>query len=104
MGYLAHDVGRLSRTPRVVCMCRVPVMPYGQAALEDGLSVDHVHNLSRIDRWFLCKLRNIAVMKKVSLFCILQLLYPGTTLLGAFFRTNPPVCEYCRERHSRHLA
>eukprot|EP00904_Undaria_pinnatifida_P012342 jgi/Undpi1/8238/HiC_scaffold_25.g10708.m1 len=35
-----------------------------QAALEDGLSVDHVHNLSRIDRWFLSKLRNISVMKK----------------------------------------
>lgn len=41
--------------------------PLKQAALEDGLSVDHVHNLSRIDRWFLSKLRNIAVMKKVSL-------------------------------------
>lgn len=38
-----------------------------KAALEDGLSVDHVHSLSRIDRWFLCKLRNIALMRKVSL-------------------------------------
>ncbi|CAN0141361.1 unnamed protein product, partial [Laminaria digitata] len=37
-----------------------------QAALEDGLSVDHVHNLSRIDRWFLSKLRNICVMKKAA--------------------------------------
>eukprot|EP00903_Cladosiphon_okamuranus_P012119 g11371.t1 len=34
------------------------------AALEDGRSVDDVHNLSRIDRFFLSKLRNIAMMKK----------------------------------------
>lgn len=43
----------------------VSTPPPKQAALEEGLSVDYVHNLSRIDRWFLCKLRNIAVMKKV---------------------------------------
>ncbi|CAN0458592.1 unnamed protein product, partial [Ascophyllum nodosum] len=35
-----------------------------QAALDEGLSVNHVHNLSRIDRWFLSKLKNIAAMKK----------------------------------------
>ncbi|CAM9239741.1 unnamed protein product [Pylaiella littoralis] len=36
------------------------------AALEEGRSVDDVHNLSRIDRFFLSKLRNIAAMKKVA--------------------------------------
>ncbi|CAM9712708.1 unnamed protein product [Chrysoparadoxa australica] len=35
-----------------------------QAALEEGYSIDEVHALSRIDRWFLSKLRNIALMKK----------------------------------------
>ncbi|KAG5187780.1 multifunctional pyrimidine synthesis protein [Tribonema minus] len=34
------------------------------AAMEDGRTVDDVHNLSRIDRWFLAKLRNIALMRK----------------------------------------
>lgn len=34
-------------------------------ALEEGRSVDDVHNLTRIDRFFLSKLRNIAAMKKV---------------------------------------
>lgn len=49
-----------------MCVVDRPVLLLGQAALEDGLSVDHVHRLSRIDRWFLCKLRNIAMMKKVG--------------------------------------
>jgi len=34
-----------------------------QAALEQGFSVDYVHGLSKIDRWFLSKLRNIALLK-----------------------------------------
>jgi carbamoyl-phosphate synthase small subunit len=33
-------------------------------ALEMGLSVDDIHELSRIDRWFLAKLRNIHLMKQ----------------------------------------
>lgn len=42
-------------------------LPYvaEQAALEEGRTVDDVHNLTRIDRFFLSKLRNIAMMKKV---------------------------------------
>ncbi|CAM9896753.1 unnamed protein product, partial [Ectocarpus sp. 12 AP-2014] len=37
------------------------------AALEEGRTVDDVHNLTRIDRFFLSKLKNIAVMKKVAM-------------------------------------
>lgn len=59
---------------------------FQQAALEDGLSVDHVHSLSRIDRWFLCKLRNIAIMKKVSLGvpCVCSRLSRYIIVLRAF--------------------
>jgi hypothetical protein len=32
-------------------------------ALERGYSVDAVHALTKIDRWFLSKLKNIALMK-----------------------------------------
>jgi len=35
-----------------------------QAALEDGWSVDKVHSLTKIDKWFLSKLKNIAEMRK----------------------------------------
>jgi len=35
-----------------------------QAALEQGFSIDYIHGLSKIDKWFLSKLRNIAVMKQ----------------------------------------
>ena len=34
-----------------------------QMALEDGWSVDKVHDLTKIDRWFLSKLKNIANMR-----------------------------------------
>jgi len=33
-------------------------------ALENGYSVDHVHALTRIDRWFLAKLKNVTDMSK----------------------------------------
>ncbi len=35
-----------------------------QAALEDGWTVDQVHDVTKIDKWFLSKLMNIANMKK----------------------------------------
>jgi carbamoyl-phosphate synthase large subunit len=38
-----------------------------QAALESGLSVDYVHSLSKIDKWFLHKLRNIALLKAATM-------------------------------------
>ena len=34
-----------------------------QAALERGWTVDQVHDLTKIDKWFLAKLKNIAVMR-----------------------------------------
>ena len=34
-----------------------------QAALEDGWSVDKVYQLTKIDKWFLSKLKNIATMR-----------------------------------------
>lgn len=37
-----------------------------QAALEDGWTIDMVHEVTKIDRWFLSKLQNIADMRK---FC-----------------------------------
>ena len=33
-------------------------------ALEKGLSVDYIHELTKIDRWFLYKLQNIVLLKK----------------------------------------
>ena len=35
-----------------------------QAALEDGWSVDKVYQLTKIDKWFLSKLKNIATMRQ----------------------------------------
>ena len=35
-----------------------------QAALEDGWSVDQVHDVTKIDKWFLSKLKNIADIRK----------------------------------------
>jgi len=35
-----------------------------QAALEDGWTVDEVHDVTKIDKWFLSKLMNIAQMRK----------------------------------------
>jgi len=35
-----------------------------QAAFEDGWTVDQVHDVTKIDKWFLSKLMNIANMKK----------------------------------------
>jgi len=35
-----------------------------QTALEEGWSVDRVHELTKIDRWFLSKLENIALMRQ----------------------------------------
>ena len=40
-----------------------------QYALEIGYSVDEVHRLSRIDRWFLYKLKRIATMKAETMRC-----------------------------------
>lgn len=37
-----------------------------QAALERGYTVDNVHSLTKIDRWFLSKLKNIALMKSAA--------------------------------------
>jgi len=38
-----------------------------QKALEDGWSIDRVHDLTKIDRWFLSKLANIAEMRRACL-------------------------------------
>jgi carbamoyl-phosphate synthase small subunit len=35
-----------------------------QAALEDGYTIDQVHDITKIDKWFLSKLRNIAEMRQ----------------------------------------
>lgn len=40
-----------------------------QYAFENGYSVDEVHRLSRIDRWFLSKLKRIAMMKADTSRC-----------------------------------
>ncbi len=34
-------------------------------AIKKGMSIDDIHNLSRIDRWFLYKIRNIVEMEKI---------------------------------------
>lgn len=38
-----------------------------QAALEDGWTVDQVHSVTKIDKWFLSKLKNIAEMRKTCM-------------------------------------
>ena len=38
-----------------------------QAALEDGWTVDQVHAATKIDKWFLSKLKNIAEMRKACM-------------------------------------
>mmetsp|Transcript_10446 Transcript_10446/g.14786 ORF Transcript_10446/g.14786 Transcript_10446/m.14786 type:complete len:1543 (+) Transcript_10446:33-4661(+) len=38
-----------------------------QTALEQGWTIDQVHELTRIDKWFLSKLENIASMRKACL-------------------------------------
>ena len=38
-----------------------------QAALEEGWTIDRVHELTKIDKWFLSKLANIAAMRKACL-------------------------------------
>lgn len=38
-----------------------------QAALEDGWTVDQVHDVTKIDKWFLAKLKNIAEMRKTCM-------------------------------------
>jgi carbamoyl-phosphate synthase/aspartate carbamoyltransferase len=38
-----------------------------QAALEQGWTVDRVYDLTKIDRWFLSKLQNIALMRRACL-------------------------------------
>jgi carbamoyl-phosphate synthase large subunit len=40
-----------------------------QFAFENGYSIEEVHRLSRIDCWFLSKLKRIAVMKAETLRC-----------------------------------
>mmetsp|Transcript_8103 Transcript_8103/g.9355 ORF Transcript_8103/g.9355 Transcript_8103/m.9355 type:complete len:1365 (-) Transcript_8103:22-4116(-) len=35
-----------------------------QAALEDGWTIDRVHDVTKIDKWFLSKLKNISEMRK----------------------------------------
>ena len=35
-----------------------------QAALEDGWTIDKVHDVTKIDKWFLSKLKNIAEMRR----------------------------------------
>jgi len=59
---VSQDIGKaeldeLLRVPTDIRLFAV------QTALEKGYSVEEVSRLSRIDRWFLCRLRNIAQMK-----------------------------------------
>ncbi|KAL7541078.1 hypothetical protein ACHAXR_010615 [Thalassiosira sp. AJA248-18] len=40
-----------------------------QRALEEGYGVDRVHDLTKIDKWFLSKLQNIASMRNACMNC-----------------------------------
>jgi carbamoyl-phosphate synthase/aspartate carbamoyltransferase len=40
-----------------------------QRALEEGWGVDRVHDLTKIDKWFLSKLQNIATMRNACIKC-----------------------------------
>ena len=40
-----------------------------QRALEEGWGVDKVHDLTKIDKWFLSKLQNIASMRNACMEC-----------------------------------
>ena len=43
-----------------------------QLALESGMTVDDVHGLTQIDRWFLFKLQRIAALKAEASCCALE--------------------------------
>ena len=50
-------------TPTDTRLCAV------QRALEEGYGVDRVHDLTKIDKWFLSKLQNIASMRNACIAC-----------------------------------
>jgi hypothetical protein len=68
-----------------------------QAALERGYTVDTVHALTKIDRWFLHKLKNIALMKvrgwltRTAVFCLVCLVcLLGRSVAGPVRLRRPP--------------
>lgn len=68
-----------------------------QAALEQGMSVDEVHRHTKIDKWFLHKLNNIATMKRQTRRLSLdQLTYAGFRALKCCGFSDSQIARYTR--------
>lgn len=68
-----------------------------QAALERGYSIEEISRLSRIDRWFLSKLRNIAQMKaEASQHTLDQLGFPELKTLKCSGFSDRQIARYTR--------
>ena len=68
-----------------------------QAALERGISIDEIYRLSKIDRWFLSRLRNIAHLKAET--CALksfeELNLPALRMLKCSGFSDRQIARYC---------
>jgi carbamoyl-phosphate synthase/aspartate carbamoyltransferase len=66
-----------------------------QQALEQGMSVDEVYNHSKIDRWFLSKLKNIARIKDLALnWTLEQLMYEDFKALKCCGFSDRQIARY----------
>ena len=85
-GKVSESIGKaeLDELLRVPTDCRLYAV---QMALERGYTVEEISRLSRIDRWFLSRLRNISQMKSETSRCSLEQLskYALKTLKCAGF-------------------
>lgn len=68
-----------------------------QAALERGMSIDEINRLSRIDRWFLSRLRNIANLKAetCSINSFEELNLPALRILKCSGFSDRQIARYC---------
>ena len=66
-----------------------------QAALERGYSIDEVSRISKIDRWFLSKLKNISLIKaEVSKFSLDQLAHEQLKILKCNGFSDRQIARY----------
>ena len=68
-----------------------------QAALERGMTIDEINRLSKIDRWFLARLRNIAQLKAeaVALGSFESLTTPALQMLKGNGFSDRQIARYC---------
>lgn len=62
-----------------------------QYAFEQNMTVDEIHNYTKIDRWFLSKLKNIALMRNAILHQVQQISTLPIQPLDDIFPTSHPI-------------